>query len=579
MNSLGTILTIPSCRTKEPNLMTSPVSNVAKRVTALAFLFAATALLAQPAHAACSGSSPNLSASTWADVAVCHTLATNGDTITVSSGSYIVTTQTNITKYVKIVAGGSVTLTDNVCAGACSGSWLITLSESEAGSTVLQGFTFVQGTSRHEPPAAVINMGRYSQPVDTGKPIIIRGNSYRASGTGDFIHASVNKGVVTGNTMDATPALHLSGTLCITSSAGFLRQKMASPGPSLSSIPYYGSADNDGQHALYVENNTAINVIENFIDIDDFGRGVVRYNTLTNSSASTHGNDTSGTGNRYMELYGNRFIRDASLRPECLYAGEPEPVTLNLFVGIRGGTDLIHNNIMDNINDGFGGDKDEIGLFYENLRRYSGPFGCWGTITAPGAGYPGPFQTGWGYSVGGTNAGGLGILQDLEPLYIFGNTGSGRFTNIAVADYSPNQCSLTAPRAADYVVPNRDYYNQTGGIQISQSAPFNGTSGTGFGTIANRPASCTTGVAYWATDEGGNWNSTNGAANDGKMYICTSTNTWTARYGGYSGNTSGTPYMYPHPLAGNFTAPTITQTDITAPIPGNSGVITTQTVP
>jgi hypothetical protein len=60
----------------------------------------------------------------------------------------------------------------------------------------------------------------------------------------------------------------------------------------------------------------------------------------------------------------------------------------------------------------------------------------------------------------------------------------------------------------------------------------------GVGVIASRPGTCTTGVAYWATNEG-EWNSTNGATADGRLYKCTSTNTWTLYY---------TPYTYPHPL-------------------------------
>jgi len=74
----------------------------------------------------------------------------------------------------------------------------------------------------------------------------------------------------------------------------------------------------------------------------------------------------------------------------------------------------------------------------------------------------------------------------------------------------------------------------------------------GFGTLANRPTTCshTTapngenggGVAYWATDQG-SWK--NGGAG-GVLYRCGATNTWTVQY---------TPFTYPHPLRNGSTAP------------------------
>ena len=59
-----------------------------------------------------------------------------------------------------------------------------------------------------------------------------------------------------------------------------------------------------------------------------------------------------------------------------------------------------------------------------------------------------------------------------------------------------------------------------------QKASFDGTTGVGVGLRSARPATCTKGVGYWATDEG-------------RLYRATATNTWTLYY---------TPYTYPHPL-------------------------------
>jgi len=66
-------------------------------------------------------------------------------------------------------------------------------------------------------------------------------------------------------------------------------------------------------------------------------------------------------------------------------------------------------------------------------------------------------------------------------------------------------------------------------------------SGIGRGSLNDRPSTCAEGVAYWATDAGGDWNRKNKTENDGCLYKCTSTNTWELYY---------IPYNYPHPLRG-----------------------------
>lgn len=80
------------------------------------------------------------------------------------------------------------------------------------------------------------------------------------------------------------------------------------------------------------------------------------------------------------------------------------------------------------------------------------------------------------------------------------------------------------------VVANRNYY--------AASPDFDGSSGTGYGTLANRPASCTPRVGYWATDQG-SWNQSGNGFGQGELYVCTAPNTWTLYY---------TPFVYPHPL-------------------------------
>jgi hypothetical protein len=73
---------------------------------------------------------------------------------------------------------------------------------------------------------------------------------------------------------------------------------------------------------------------------------------------------------------------------------------------------------------------------------------------------------------------------------------------------------------------------------------FDGTVGVGYGILAARPVTCTTGVGYWATNQScSNLTGMVGANPttpiSGTLYKCTAPNTWTAYY---------TPYTYPHPL-------------------------------
>jgi hypothetical protein len=106
--------------------------------------------------------------------------------------------------------------------------------------------------------------------------------------------------------------------------------------------------------------------------------------------------------------------------------------------------------------------------------------------------------------------------QALEPVYAWGNT----YNNSRQLDIGSQYPTIHE---------NRDFYNQ--------KIPFDGTAGVGVGQLADRPKTCTPGVAYWATDQG-EWDSTHDGP-DGQLYVCSERNTWSLYY---------KPYTYPHPL-------------------------------
>lgn len=125
---------------------------------------------------------------------------------------------------------------------------------------------------------------------------------------------------------------------------------------------------------------------------------------------------------------------------------------------------------------------------------------------------------------------GYGEGQHVNNTYVWSNIANGTMLPIYV---SMDVCGAAGIYA---ITENRDFFNYTSG--------FNGTRGVGCGPLSQRPATCTTGVAYWATNQScTDISSTTGVSPSttisGTLYKCTSTNNWTAYY---------TPYTYPHPL-------------------------------
>ena len=150
-------------------------------------------------------------------------------------------------------------------------------------------------------------------------------------------------------------------------------------------------------------------------------------------------------------------------------------------------------------------------------------------------------RSGGTYYSGSTPSPSSAANQTLDPAYEFDDSG-----------YDPvfGNVNSNAPQ----MIANRDWYTDnsagTPHAQTSPTSPFSGASGVGFGTLANRPTSCTPVVGYWATDQG-SWNASSntytGGYAQGELFTCTATNTWTASY---------TPYTYPHPLDSGGSNPT-----------------------
>jgi hypothetical protein len=283
------------------------------------------------------------------------------------------------------------------------------------------------------------------------------------------------------------------------------------------------------QDALFVEDCTFGG--QGYVcDINDNGRAVFRYNTITTAmKIDGHGYaSNSKRGVRHMEVYGNHWTAAAGT-----WAA----------IELRGGTGMVFDNICDNV----------TGISVKSPSLSLKEYGClslwpnFGNLYQTPLDYPVKDQIGAGMDP---------LAAGSEPMYLWNNVRAGSdwgvsapaIPSAAITYYQTLTADLTASFTMnDVVQSDRDYFKQTVGLS------FDGSGSVGRGTksqmLAIQPSK--KGVGFWVTDEA-SWNKSGGA--QGQLYTW-SGSAWTLRY---------TPYTYPHPLQGSSTpsttlpAPTIT---------------------
>jgi hypothetical protein len=367
-------------------------------------------LAVPPARAANTITAANCSS---AVVQLAVNAATDGDTVIIPAGSCAWSSGITLTGkgiHLKGAGKGLVTLTHN--AGASS---LVSVTEDATHLIEISDLRFVEGTGTADNHLVVGGSGR---------PVLVHDNYFETNGKLlRSIRWSSNKGVLWNNEFysnrqDDQAIVFVNG----------LDSSWATPDT-------LGARDVTGEANVYVEDNLFTELYLQALDFDSNSRVVVRYNTFEHSGLASHGADTSEAGTRHWEIYDNTFTF-----MDFGGCNNPQTPPLNWFLYLRGGSGIIADNVWADINSCTWGNKPEINMTVQNLRRTSGPYPCWTT-------YPAPRQIGQGHN-------GTSFVTD--PVYIWGNTGGGN-SNPGLSDYSPNECGAGAPSVTQFIQAGRDY--------------------------------------------------------------------------------------------------------------------------
>jgi hypothetical protein len=451
------------------------------------------------------GVTVNARSPAFADVAAAILLAKNGDTVVVPVGE--------ATWSQPLVIAKSITLQGQTVVSGGFSEWMaamskvsplvytppvtrrtvihgsISLAPGGDGLYRVTGFTFIPPTSTN-----IIN-------VKAGVPNFRVDHNEFADAINEHVWAWNEKGLVDHNVSN-------------NSSQIFFHHKPLSWGGTNSSYLGDGSwaADADAgdaqgnaakaENKVYVEDNFfRPKATRGFTDGESGARFVARYNIMFSSACENHGAEAAyNRSGRLHEIYHNQYY-------------SREGISKGAATYWRGGTGFIFANTLSRT-----GAKDSYGSIGNVVDYRLNSSGSWGIadgkngwdLNSTGQLMRALDQPGAGKDADPLHGNHSSMTprfpqQAKEPFYVWLNRLNGTKTDLSNAGYT-------------FIKENLDYYNE--------SPSNDGKTGVGVGPLANRPATATDGVGYWATDQ--------------QQLFVRRQGTWVTYY---------RPYVYPHPLA------------------------------
>jgi hypothetical protein len=428
--------------------------------------------------------------------------ANPGDTVIVPPGSCTWSSQLSIGKSITLTGAGAgqTIITGNIGHDYTDNTFLLKVTPDASNVFHLSGFTF--DLNSNSKGIKVIN--------STTTPVQIRINSNSVLNCidGSYVGLEINGtvlGVIDSNTFTGYPHFDIYGI-----GAGGLN--------SWNSLTIdYGAAN-----ALYIEDNTIYHNKDSgsgwaYTTNGHGGRVVWRYNSLISTLDpwgifpvfDIHGNQPSGVyAGMLGEYYGNYISASDIINDRSIELHHH-----------RGGKSLMFFNSISSNTSG--------SHYISNEEEYDDIISPTSNLCTDGK-----------YSCNVQ-----GVPQHVSDSYYWSNLkGSTSVTCSVTNDIRTPPLYYTIAQGVDFFFKH-------------SSTAFDGTNktnaGVGCGALAARPATCSTGVGYWATSQScsdltGMVGASPSTPISGTLYKCTATNTWKAYY---------TPYTYPHPLRNEVAPP------------------------